>query len=293
MAQVINTNLISLNAQRNLNSSQSQLATSLQRLSSGLRVNSAKDDAAGLAISERITTQVRGLAVAIRNASDGVSYAQTTEGALGKVNDILQRMRELAVQASNGTNASADRDSINNEYQQLASEARRTLEGTQFNGAYVFGSNAPTTVTLQIGANNNSNVDRLTFNRLVWTSNSSVTSAIGATVSVTSIAGTYAVSGTDGTNANAAIDVLDSAISAVNAQRATFGAYQNRFENVVGNLEIALENQAAARSRIIDADYASETASLSRAQILQQAGTAMVAQANQLPQQVLSLLRNF
>lgn len=293
MAQVINTNLISLNAQRNLNSSQSQLATSLQRLSSGLRVNSAKDDAAGLAISERITTQVRGLAVAIRNASDGVSYAQTTEGALGKVNDILQRMRELAVQASNGTNASADRDSINNEYQQLASEARRTLEGTQFNGAYVFGSNAPTTVTLQIGANNNSNVDRLTFNRLVWTSNSSVTSAIGASVSVTSIAGTYAVSGTDGTNANAAIDVLDSAISAVNAQRATFGAYQNRFENVVGNLEIALENQAAARSRIIDADYASETASLSRAQILQQAGTAMVAQANQLPQQVLSLLRNF
>jgi len=293
MAQVINTNLISLNAQRNLNSSQSQLATSLQRLSSGLRVNSAKDDAAGLAISERITTQVRGLAVAIRNASDGVSYAQTTEGALGKVNDILQRMRELAVQASNGTNASADRDSINNEYQQLASEARRTLEGTQFNRQYVFGSNAPTTVTLQIGANNNSNVDRLTFNRLVWTSNSSVTSAIGASVSVTSIAGTYAVSGTDGTNANAAIDVLDSAISAVNAQRATFGAYQNRFENVVGNLEIALENQVAARSRIIDADYASETASLSRAQILQQAGTAMVAQANQLPQQVLSLLRNF
>jgi len=290
MAQVINTNLISLNAQRNLNANQSQLATSLQRLSSGLRVNSAKDDAAGLAISERISTQVRGLAVAIRNASDGVSYAQTTEGALGKVNDILQRMRELAVQAANGTNASTDRTSLNNEYLQLASEARRTLEGTQFNGQYVFQSDAAgSQVTLQIGANNVSTIDRLTFDRLVWSS-ASVTNAIGTSVSADT---TNTVSGTSAANAQAAISLLDTAISDVNSQRAKFGAYQNRFENVVGNLEIALENQAAARSRIVDADYAAETSALSRSQILQQAGTAMVAQANQLPQQVLTLLRNF
>lgn len=291
MAQVINSNLISLNAQRNLNASQSQLATSLQRLSSGLRVNSAKDDAAGLAIAERITTQVRGLSVAIRNASDGISYAQTTEGALGKVNDILQRMRELAVQAANGTNAESDRTSLDNEYLQLASEARRTLEGTQFNGQYVFGDpTGASQVTLQIGANNNSDVDRLAFDRLIWITNADITNALGSDVGT---APTNSISGSDGTAAQGAIDVLDTAINTVNTQRATFGAYQNRFENVVGNLQIALENQAAARSRIVDADYAAETAAFSRAQILQQAGTAMVAQANQLPQQVLTLLRNF
>jgi flagellin len=288
MPQTINTNLVSLNAQRNLNVSQSALATSMQRLSSGLRVNSAKDDAAGLAIAERMNTQVRGLNVAMRNANDAVSLTQTAEGALGKVGDMLQRMRELAVQSANGTNTSADRDSLNLEYLQLAEEAKRTMAGTTFNGQNVLASTAAS--VFQVGANNSTTLDQISISGFSWSATTALTTALGAAVG-TAPTGTAAIAGTDGTNATAAIAALDGAINSVNSQRATFGAVQNRFENVIANLSVAAENQAAARSRIMDADYATETANLSRASILQQAGNAMVAQANQLPQAVLALLR--
>ncbi|MCE2917844.1 MAG: flagellin FliC [Rubrivivax sp.] len=287
MPQTINTNLVSLNAQRNLSSSQATLATSMQRMSSGLRVNSAKDDAAGLAIAERMNSQARGMNVAMRNANDGISMAQVGEGALGRVGSMLQRMRELAVQSANGTNTSADRTSLNNEYLQLAAEASRTLGGTQFNGINILATTVNS--TFQVGANTSATLDQISVAAFDWTANASITTAFGTAVGT---APTTAISGTDGTAAVAAITALDAAINAVNSQRATFGAVQNRFDNVVSNLMVAAENQTAARGRIMDADYAAESANLSRAQILQQAGNAMVAQANQLPQQVMSLLRN-
>jgi len=286
--QTINTNLVSLNAQRNLSTSQTQLATSMQRLSSGLRVNSAKDDAAGLAIAERMNTQVRGMNVAMRNANDGISLAQVGEGALGKVSDLFQRMRELAVQSANGTNSDTDRISLNEEFVQLAQEATRTLGGTKFNGQNILATTND--ATFQIGANNSTDIDQLTVTAFDWTANTNITALLGSAVITGTSLPTVQIS-SPGTNAQAALDAIDDAIDAVNSQRATFGAVQNRFENVVANLMVATENQTAARSRIMDADYAAETASLSRAQILQQAGNAMVAQANQLPQQVLSLLK--
>ena len=287
MPQTINTNLVSLNAQRNLSTSQSSLATSMQRLSSGLRVNSAKDDAAGLAIAERMNSQQRGMAVAMRNANDGISLSQTAEGALGKISDIFQRMRELAVQSANGTNTSEDRISLNEEFVQLAQEATRTLGGTQFNGQNILSTSVD--ATFQIGANNTSDLDRISVAAFSWTSNASISSLVGTAV----ITGTQTptVQVTDVGTAQGAIASIDTAINAVNSKRGTYGAVQNRFENVVANLMLASENQSAARSRIMDADYASETSNLSRASILQQAGNAMVAQANQLPQQVLALLR--
>ena len=286
MPQTLNTNLVSLNAQRNLSTNQMSLATSMQRLSSGLRVNSAKDDAAGLAIAERMNTQVRGMNVAIRNANDGISMAQVGEGALAKTSDMLQRMRELAVQAANSTNSTADRTSTNTEYLQLASEVSRTLSGTMFNGANILATSSVS--IFQVGANTSSTLDQISVAAFNWTSAAAITTAVGAAVST---APTTAVAGTDGTFALAAITALDAAITAVNSQRATFGAVQNRFDNVVSTLMVSAENQTAARSRIMDADYAAETANLSRANILQQAGNAMVAQANQLPQQVLALLQ--
>jgi flagellin len=286
MSQTINTNLVSLNAQRHLSTSQASLSTAMQRLSSGLRVNSAKDDAAGLAIAERMNAQVRGMTVAARNANDGISLSQTAEGALGKVGDMLQRMRELAVQAANGTNTTTDRDSLNNEYLALAQESARTLGGTQFNGANVLATTVNS--VFQVGANTSSSLDQISVAAFDWTSASELTTAIGAAVGTDP---TTALAGTDGSFATAAITALDSAISKVNDQRSVFGAVQNRFDNVVANLMVNTENQSAARSRIMDADYATETSNLSRANILQQAGNAMVAQANQLPQQVLALLR--
>ena len=287
MPQTINTNLVSLNAQRNLSTSQNSLATSMQRLSSGLRVNSAKDDAAGLAIAERMSTQVRGMNVAVRNANDAISLSQTAEGALGKVGDLFQRMRELAVQSANGTNTAADRSSLNQEFVQLAQEATRTLGGTKFNGQNVLATT--TNSTFQIGANNSTDIDQITVAAFDWGTNAGITGTLGSAI----IAGTDVPTQqiTDITTAQAAIATIDTAIDAVNTQRATYGAVQNRFENVVGTLMVGVENQSAARSRIMDADYASETSNLSRASILQQAGNAMVAQANQLPQQVLALLR--
>ena len=286
MPQTINTNLPSLNAQRNLSTSQGSLHVSMQRLSSGLRVNSAKDDAAGLAIAERMNSQVRGMTVAMRNANDGISMAQTAEGALGKVGDMLQRMRELSVQAANGTNSVSDRNSLNNEYLQLARESARTLGGTQFNGQNILATTSAS--TFQIGANTDANLDQIQVTAFDWTAVTAIIDAVGLAVGTDP---TIAVAGTDGSFATAAITALDAAITAINDQRATFGAVQNRFDNVVANLMVSSENQTAARSRIMDADYAMETASLSRAQILQQAGNAMLAQANQLPQQVLALLQ--
>ena len=270
MALTINTNLQSLNSQRALTGSQSSLSTSMARLSSGLRVNSAKDDAAGLAIAERMNAQVKGMNVAIRNANDGISYAQTAEGALGKVGENLQRMRELAVQAANGTNGTVDVGSMGKEYAELKAENQRLIDGTKFNGNKVFNGAA---VNFQVGAGTTAAVDQISV----------------AALTITNTLSTGALA----TNADGVTEMaaLDTAIDAVNTARATLGATQNRFEAVVSNLQVASENQSAARSRIMDADFAAETANLSRAQILQQAGTAMLAQANQLPQNVLSLLR--
>jgi flagellin len=283
----INTNLISLNAQRNLRTSQGDLATSISRLSSGLRINTARDDAAGLAIAERMNTQVRGMSVALRNANDAISLSQVAEGALGKTGDIFQRMRELAVQASNGTNTDADRASLNNEFIQMAQEVTRTLGGTQFNGNNILASTGSN--DFQIGANNNSTIDRLSFTNYNWAGATNITNVTGTAIITGTSTPTVQI--TAATTAQAAIASIDTALNEINSQRATWGARQNRFENVVSNLMSAVENQSAARGRIVDADYAAETANLSRAQILQQAGNAMVAQANQLPQQVLSLLR--
>ncbi len=289
MAQTINTNLVSLNAQRNLSTSQSSLATSMQRLSSGLRVNGAKDDAAGLAIAERMNAQVRGMSVATRNANDAISLAQTAEGALGKVGDIFQRMRELAVQAANGTNSDADRTSLNEEFVQLAQEATRTLGGTQFNGQNILATT--NAATFQIGANTDTTINQISVTAFTWTAAAGVTDVLGTAILSGAGTPTLQISGTDGSAALTALTSLDTAINTINSQRGTFGAVQNRFENVIATLMVGTENQNAARSRIMDADYAAETANLSRASILQQAGNAMVAQANQLPQQVLALLR--
>ncbi len=274
MAQTINTNLVSLNAQRNLSMSGGSLATSMQRLSSGLRVNSAKDDAAGLAIADRMQTQVRGMNVAMRNANDGISLAQTAEGAIGKVGDMLQRMRELAVQAANATNGDDDRANLDAEFKQLTEEINRTLGNTRFNGLAILGADAGGQV-FQVGANS---TDQITI----------TTAPLSTDAAITALPGSDLLSAT---NSTAAMDAIDAALTVVNAERAQYGATQNRFEAVIGTLQVAAENQSAARGRIMDADFAVETANLSRAQILQQAGTAMVAQANQLPQQVLQLLQ--
>jgi flagellin len=279
--QVINTNTMSLNAQRNLSSTQGALASSIQRLSTGLRVNSAKDDAAGLAIANRMDAQARGMNVAIRNANDGISLAQTAEGALGKVTDMMQRMRELAVQAANASNTATDRTSLNAEFTQLGAEVNRTLLSTRFNGQAILAGSAGG-LQFQIGANN-ATTDQLT----VTTTNMST----AATITAVTTATTAVITGTTAANANAMITALDTALDTINSERATYGAVQNRFEAVIANLQISAENQTAARSRIVDADFAKETASLTRAQILQQAGTAMLAQANSAPQGVLSLLR--
>lgn len=274
MAQVINTNIFSINAQRNLMNSQSSMQTSLQRLSSGLRINSAKDDAAGLAISERMTAQIRGLQQGIRNANDGISLAQTAEGALGEVTNALQRMRELAVQAANDTTDTTDKAALDAEYQALASEITRITTATEFNGTAVIG--AATTLDFQVGFK--SGADQvISVDTVDVAAETGVAAAIGGDI-------------TDKANANTAMGNIDTALTEVSSVRADFGAAQNRLESTVRNTANIIENQSAARSRIRDADFAAETANLTRTQILQQAGTAMLAQANQLPQNVLQLL---
>jgi len=279
MPAVINTNLLSITAQRNTSATQNSLATAMQRLSSGLRVNSAKDDAAGMAIAERMTSQVRGMNVAQRNANDGISLSQTAEGALSKVSDSLQRMRELSVQARNATNTGDDKDSLGKEYAQLASEITRVLGGTTFNGRAIL-AGASGTQTFQIGANT-------TANDVVDV----VTKDMTAEADITAVTGSVLDNTKTSTDIATIIDNIDKAIKNVSVERSSLGASQNRFDAVISNLQISVENQSAARSRILDADFAVETANLSRSQILQQAGNAMIAQANQLPQQVLTLLR--
>jgi flagellin len=280
MSLSVNTNLFSLTAQRNLDMTQNSLSTSMQRLSSGLRINSAKDDAAGLAIASRMDTQVRGMNVAVRNANDAVSLSETADSALASVGDSLQRMRELAVQARNATNSSSDRDSLNQEFTQLGAEVQRVLGGTTFNGTAILASTG--TLTFQIGANVTSN-DTLTVASTNLTTATTIVAVTAATAVIDSTASTAAV--------GSIITALDSAIDSINSQRAIYGATENRFDAVISNLQSSVVNQSAAESRITDADFAQETANLSRAQILQQAGTAMVAQANQLPQGVLKLLQ--
>ena len=281
---VINTNLMSLNAQRNLSATQSALATSVQRLSTGLRVNSAKDDAAGLAIAERMNTQVRGMNVAVRNANDAISLAQTAEGALSKINDMGQRMRELAVQSANATNNETDRASLDAEFQALSAEIKRNLEGTSFNGTKLFAALA--TMTFQVGANNTA-TDQIAVVTTNLTADTTMTGILGGGGG----GGATAADIKNVDKSREALDKLDKMLATVNSKRAEFGATQNRFEAVIQTLQVSAENQTAARSRIMDADFASETAGLTRSQVLQQAGTAMLSQANSLPNNVLSLLR--
>ena len=281
MSLSINTNIASIDAQRNLSSSQSSLATSMQRLSSGLRINTAKDDAAGLSIAERMNAQVRGMNVAIRNSNDGISLAQTADGALAQVSNSLQRMRELAVQARNSTNSSSDKDSLNKEFGQLQAEITRVLGGTAFNGKHILGADA-TTLDFQVGANTTAD-DTVSVKTTNMTQDATMTAVTGSTTVIDATATSGAI--------GSVIDNIDKAIDDVNDTRATFGATQSRFDSIISNLQSGVENQTAARSRIMDADFAAETANMSRANVLQQAGTAMIAQANQQPQQVLSLLR--
>ena len=385
MTSIINTNISSLTAQRNLNASQASLATSMQRLSSGLRINSAKDDAAGLAISERMTSQIRGMNQAVRNANDGISLAQTAEGALSEVGNNLQRIRELSVQSSNATNSTSDRTALNSEVNQLVSEIDRVSKQSAFNGTklldgsfssqlFQVGANAGQTIAVNKIANTTAaalgNVKFAAVNTGTAIATSPATAAstvtgvtvngvtiadvniaVGDTAGVTGAAmaaavndkmgetGVYATADattgavsltsikagkdlavvggaagglTAGTTtaaatttasfakdldittvagAQKALEIVDAALTQVNGSRADLGAIQNRFTSVVTNLQTNSDNTSASRSRIQDADFAAETANLSRSQILQQAGTAMVAQANQLPQTVLSLLK--
>jgi len=280
---VINTNLASINTQNNLYRSQQSLSTSLQRLSSGLRINSAKDDAAGLAVATRMDSLIRGMAVAQRNASDGISMYQTAEAAVGKITDAVTRMRELSVQASNGTLNSNDRESLGQEFTQLQQEIVRVISGTTFNGLALLDTAATTYVSatdFQVGAEA-SGANVISVSATIdtnWTA-------------MLSLAETATVTIDTGSAAASSIKFLDSGLQVANGVRAKYGAYQNRFESVISQLQTASENQSAAKSRITDTDFASETANLTRAQILSQAGTAMLAQANSLPQNVLSLLR--
>lgn len=279
MAQVINTNIMSLNAQRNLNSSSASMATSIQRLSSGLRINSAKDDAAGLAISQRMTTQISGMTVASRNANDGISLAQTAEGALGSISDNLQRIRDLAVQSANDTNTDEDRAALQKEVDQLTAEISRVVSNTDFNGTKLLNGERAS-FSIQVGSNASED-NQITI---------STVDMSDTVTELTATDGSFDISSTSGA-ATAALTSLDAMLQTVNSARADLGAIQNRFTSVISNLATASENLTDARSRIQDADYAAETAELTRTQILQQAGTAMLAQAKSVPQNVLTLLQ--
>jgi len=282
MALGVNTNVTSLAVQKNLSKASDALSTSMTRLSSGLKINSAKDDAAGLQIATRETSQIRGQTVAIKNANDGISIAQTAEGALQESTNILQRMRELAVQARNGTNSSADRDALQKEFGQMQAELDRTAGSTNLNGKNLLDGSAGT-MTLQVGADTGSanHIDIVLSNAFD-----------SATLSVDS--GTIAISGDSATFASSvdsAISAIDSAIASIGAQRADLGAAQNRLSSTISNLQNIVENTTAAQGRVQDTDFAAETANLTKQQTLQQASTAVLAQANQLPSAVLKLLQ--
>ena len=277
MPQFINTNVMSLNSQRALNSSQGALQTSLERLSSGLRINSAKDDAAGLQIAEGLTSQIRGYNQAIRNANDGISLAQTAEGALQEVTSMVQRVRELAVQSANGNYTNTERKALDNEVVQLREEISRISDAVTFNGVKVIGSTQ--SAAFQIGQGTSAAVNQVKIQFKDIAGASGITSFI-TNANVSTAAG-----------ALSAIGLADSALDRINSIRADLGSKQNRFESTVRNLQVTVENLSASRSRIQDTDFAAETANLTRAQILQQAGVAMLSQANQVPQNILSLLR--
>lgn len=284
MSIVVNTNIASLNAQRNLATSQSSLNTSLQRLSSGLRVNSAKDDAAGLAISEGLTSAIRGGNQAVRNANDGISVGQTAEGALGQISNNLQRIREIAVQASNGSVSDTNRSQLQLEVDQLTQEISRIVQTTQFNGTNLL--SGASTITFQVGYSGSAD------NQVsVSTTNLAVAGAGGLNAYSGSLTATGTINITTSGGASAALANLDADIKQVTNTRSRFGAVQNRFDAVISNLNNYVENLTASQSRIIDTDYASETANFSKAQILQQAGTAILKQANNLGQSALTLLQ--
>lgn len=289
---VVNTNVNASIAQNALVRNERSMNTAMERLSTGQRINSAADDAAGLAISSRMTSQIRGLEVGIRNANDAISMISTADGALVEVTNMLQRMRELALQASNGTTTSADRNYLSSEYTNLISEIERIAQNTQWNGSDILDGTAngtSGTVAFQVGANGGQTVS-VNFGNL---GSATVAAVSGMTETIHSaaadlVAGTTASAITKGTSA---VTAIDSAITAVNSQRATFGAAVNQLTYAVDNLANVKVNSEAARSRVLDTDYAKETSELARTQIIQQAGTAMLAQANQLPQTVLSLLQ--
>ncbi|SPJ34850.1 flagellin N-terminal helical domain-containing protein [Kushneria phyllosphaerae] len=277
MAMVINTNALSLNAQNNLNKSQQSLNTAIERLSSGSRINSAKDDAAGLAISNRMNAQVTGLNQANRNANDGISLAQTAEGAMGQVTDNLQRIRELTVQAANGTNTDADKTSIQDEIGQRLEEINRLAGQTQFNGKNLLDGSA-TDVRIQVGANDGQTIN-LTLSDV--TTATLFAGGSGAEPDVTAA----------NFDTGSALADIDAALQLVDSSRSTLGAQQNRLQSVVEGNATTSTNLSAAMSQIKDADYATEVSNMSKAQILQQAGTSVLAQANQTTQGVMSLLR--
>ncbi|KHS93175.1 flagellin [Pectobacterium brasiliense] len=286
----INTNIMSLVTQNNLNKSQSSLGTAIERLSSGLRINSAKDDAAGQAIANRMTAQVKGLTQAARNANDGISLTQTAEGNLNEINNNLQRIRELAVQASNDTNGSTDRDSIKKEMQLRLDEIDRVAKSADFNGKKLLDASG-ISVSIQVGANTGANeVITIDSGALVdATTSSGVTSGVNAAVSGFSTSAT-GIGGNDGL-AQKIVAAVDTALKAVDTARSNLGAIQNRFESTITNVNNTINNLSNARGRIQDADYATEVSNMSKANILQQAGTSVLSQANQVPQTVLSLLR--
>ncbi|MDR3352116.1 MAG: flagellin FliC [Zoogloeaceae bacterium] len=323
MAQIINTNIPSLNAQRNLNTSQSSLSQALQRLSSGLRVNNARDDAAGMAIAENMSAQSRGMSVAMRNANDAISAGQTAEAGLTAIGGHLQRMRELAVQAASGQYDTVNRSALNAEFRQLATEISRAVQATNFNGQKLLTGTNPGSAAagwqakFQVGATTNHDsqigVTIADFAKALTTAASSLNTTFediaGGSIYSSGALNTAAShpqlidtakdplksdSVTHITTAEAALDAIDTVdalLNLTNRARADLGAIQARFEGVLDQLSAARENTESARSRIMDADYASETAKLARAQILQQAGTAMLAQANAIPQNVLTLIR--
>jgi flagellin len=276
MPQVINTNVLSLVAQNNLNVSQQKQAQAVKQLSSGLRINSAADDPAGLAIAQRMQSQVNGMNQAVRNANDAIGMANTGDGALGAVGNMLQTMRTLAVQSANGTNGTGDQANLDAEYQQLASEVQRQLSTASFNGINILASTAAT--QYQIGANATDTLSVAAQN-LAGSSSAAISGATNGSVASTA-------------SASAAITAIDTALTAVNSARANFGSDSIRFNQIVSTLQINSQNTAAAESQIMDTDYAQATAQLTQAQIVQQAGTAMLAQANMIPQNVLSLMKN-
>ena len=280
MSTVINTNIPALIAQRSLAKTSTQMSTALQRLSTGLRINSAKDDAAGLAISERMTSQIRGYNQAVRNAGDGISLAQTAEGGMDGITQSLQRMRELAVQALNYSNTDGDRQAIQLEVAQLKEEINRVAVQTKFNTKDLLNGSF-TSANFQVGAGGTEVITVSGIADMRGTALGTANDKIND-VDVSTLA---LASSTD------ALGAIDAALTTVTSARASLGAVVNRFEQTINNLRVTVENLEGSRSRVLDADFAAETAALTRLQILQQSGTAVLSQANVIPQNVLSLLR--